>query len=268
MLSYNQCIKIAENYGVAPEVIENDYLVEAVLTAVSHDSDLSEMLVFRGGTCLRKVYFDEYRFSEDLDFIFSSDVSVDIVKRHLIRVLELLKKENPGILGWDEQREKDRIQIFVNYDIIPENTRKRKQLKLDICASVEMPGFAVKKLNLVYDEFINPVGMMRVCIPESIIADKISRVKSINKEARDIYDLKYLYESNVSLSLIEKEFRKNNSSGIGVKDLLNKIKEKDFKTIWEKRLGHQMKALPDFDEYTRELQKIIKVKYKDIFNEE
>ena len=268
MLGYNRCVRIAENCGVAPEVIENDYLVEAVLTAVSQDSFLSEMFVFRGGTCLHKVYFNEYRFSEDLDFIFSADISVNTVNTNMIRILEQLKKECPGILGWEEQKEKDRLQIFVNHNIIPENSKKKKQLKIDMCASAEMPGFAVKRLNLVYDEFISPVKTMRVCIPESIIADKISRIKSINKEARDIYDLKYLYESDVNPVLIEKEFRKNNFYGVGIKDLLDKIKGREFKTVWEKRLGHQMQNLPDFDEYIRGLQEVIKRKYKDLFDEE
>ncbi|MBW6474015.1 MAG: nucleotidyl transferase AbiEii/AbiGii toxin family protein [Anaerolineaceae bacterium] len=30
--------------------------------------DLDKNLVFKGGTCLRKCYFPDYRFSENLDF--------------------------------------------------------------------------------------------------------------------------------------------------------------------------------------------------------
>jgi len=65
MINYVRCLKLAEKYGVGPEVIENDYLVEMILDAIARDGTLKDMLVFRGGTCLHKIYFEDYRFSED-----------------------------------------------------------------------------------------------------------------------------------------------------------------------------------------------------------
>jgi len=265
MIDFLRCNRIAGDCGVAPVVIENDYLVEAVLSAISAEEELANILVFRGGTCLHKVYFSDYRYSEDLDFIFPGEIKIDTVRIKLNALLEKLKNEIPGIIGWDEQREKDRLQIFINYDIVPENVRRKKQLKLDVCAADEMPGHITGKLNLVYDEFNKPETYMKVCILESVISDKISRIISINKEARDIYDLKHLYESNVDLAIIEKEFRKNNSSGIGIRDLVNKVKDKGFRTAWEQRLGHQMRVLPEFDSFVKELHHVIRAKYKDLF---
>ena len=37
----------------------------------SHD-EISETWVFKGGTCLKKCFFETYRFSEDLDFTLTS----------------------------------------------------------------------------------------------------------------------------------------------------------------------------------------------------
>lgn len=50
------------------EIVEKDYLLSWVLEGIAHHQLLSSALIFKGGTALRKCYFDDYRFSEDLDF--------------------------------------------------------------------------------------------------------------------------------------------------------------------------------------------------------
>ena len=54
--------------GVSQVVIEKDYALSYLLAGVAATPELSETLVFKGGTALRKIYFGDYRFSEDLDF--------------------------------------------------------------------------------------------------------------------------------------------------------------------------------------------------------
>ena len=49
-------------------VIELDYLQSWILAAISRVHALESSLVFKGGTALKKCYFGDYRFSEDLDF--------------------------------------------------------------------------------------------------------------------------------------------------------------------------------------------------------
>jgi len=50
------------------EVLERDYLFSWVLAAIGKSELLRNTLVFKGGACLKKCYFGDYRFSEDLDF--------------------------------------------------------------------------------------------------------------------------------------------------------------------------------------------------------
>src|SRR5437899_12312486 len=40
-------------------------------------TNLSESWVFKGGTCLKKCYFETYRFSEDLDFTLRNEEHLD-----------------------------------------------------------------------------------------------------------------------------------------------------------------------------------------------
>jgi uncharacterized protein len=58
----------ARDAGVPQDVVEKDYALSYVLAGVAASDHLRDHLVLKGGTALKKLYFGEYRFSEDLDF--------------------------------------------------------------------------------------------------------------------------------------------------------------------------------------------------------
>lgn len=62
---------IAGKEGVRDTQIEKDYVISWVTYGISNNPFLKEHLIFKGGTVLKKVYFPDYRFSEDLDFTFT-----------------------------------------------------------------------------------------------------------------------------------------------------------------------------------------------------
>ncbi len=55
----------AKRAGFRASLIEKDYYLTFILSRLN---ELSDALVFKGGTCLNKVYYSYYRLSEDLDF--------------------------------------------------------------------------------------------------------------------------------------------------------------------------------------------------------
>lgn len=55
--------------GFVARLIEKDYFCSVLLSCLA---PLDAGLVFKGGTCLAKVYADFYRMSEDLDFVIPS----------------------------------------------------------------------------------------------------------------------------------------------------------------------------------------------------
>lgn len=62
-------LEVARDQADVPwEVIERDYLLSWILAGVAATDPLRDSLVFKGGTALKKSYFGDYRFSEDLDF--------------------------------------------------------------------------------------------------------------------------------------------------------------------------------------------------------
>jgi predicted nucleotidyltransferase component of viral defense system len=62
-----QITKIASRDGVDARVVERDYVLAHVVALISaHDAD--GRLIFKGGTSLRLLHFDDYRYSADLDY--------------------------------------------------------------------------------------------------------------------------------------------------------------------------------------------------------
>jgi len=55
----------ANRAGFRASLIEKDYYLTFILSKLN---ELSDDLIFKGGTCLNKIYYSYYRLSEDLDF--------------------------------------------------------------------------------------------------------------------------------------------------------------------------------------------------------
>jgi predicted nucleotidyltransferase component of viral defense system len=68
VISKQHILERAAEWHLRPEVVEKDYVLGWVLAAIAGHPQLRETWVFKGGTCLKKCYFETYRFSEDLDF--------------------------------------------------------------------------------------------------------------------------------------------------------------------------------------------------------
>ena len=58
----------AGEWQVAPDTVDKDYVLGHFLSSFYSVGKHRQLFVFKGGTCLRKCYFPDYRFSEDLDF--------------------------------------------------------------------------------------------------------------------------------------------------------------------------------------------------------
>jgi Nucleotidyl transferase AbiEii toxin, Type IV TA system len=66
MISRGLITQRANNEQLAAQTIERDYILANVCADIGAIADAR--LVFKGGTLLRLCYFDDYRYSADLDF--------------------------------------------------------------------------------------------------------------------------------------------------------------------------------------------------------
>jgi len=69
MPSVPQMIRsVSRQKHVQQYIVEKDYALSYLLAAIAQTDGLGNHLVLKGGTALKKLYFANYRFSEDLDY--------------------------------------------------------------------------------------------------------------------------------------------------------------------------------------------------------
>jgi len=91
VIGKDEILSVASETGLRPNVVEKDYVLGWLLAAINANDALSEAWVFKGGTCLKKCYFETYRFSEDLDYTLKDASHLDA---------EFLKEQFKAIAEW------------------------------------------------------------------------------------------------------------------------------------------------------------------------
>ncbi len=68
MIPAREILELRTEWSLDVGVIEKDYVLGWLLAGIANHPQLTQTWIFKGGTCLRKCYYETYRFSEDLDF--------------------------------------------------------------------------------------------------------------------------------------------------------------------------------------------------------
>lgn len=62
---------IGDKFGIEKrDLIEKDILLQIILNELIKNKEFEDNFAFKGGTCLNRIYFGYFRFSEDLDFTY------------------------------------------------------------------------------------------------------------------------------------------------------------------------------------------------------
>jgi len=109
--------QIARKEGVRDTQIEKDYILSWILIGIAHNKLLSDILAFKGGTVLRKFYFEGYRHSEDLDFTLLESKTNDDIKEAFEKSFEYVKEEANIPLSIFEfgEHETGNINFYISY---------------------------------------------------------------------------------------------------------------------------------------------------------
>lgn len=81
---------------IREDVLERDYCLAWLLNALA-GSDLHPILAFKGGTALKRCYFADYRFSEDLDFTLREALAFEDIRARLERVYAKVQEHACGV---------------------------------------------------------------------------------------------------------------------------------------------------------------------------
>ncbi|MFA6922919.1 MAG: nucleotidyl transferase AbiEii/AbiGii toxin family protein [Bacteroidales bacterium] len=241
--------------------IEKDYVITWILYGISRNKFLHENLIFKGGTVIKKAYFKDYRYSEDLDFTLKND---KIDNENLFSEFEnlfefVLEEANIPLKRNPETNfESGNVNFYIAYGGPLGGTFGKKDLKIDFTRN-ELLCFKEqdKSIFRVYSDLEKDFSIK--CYQKQEVLIEKMRSLMERTQPRDIYDLWYLFEFG-SLKIIDysNEFkRKLSHKNFNHENLIDKINEKEhkFKGMWEKYLGNQIHNLPDFDGVYRELMK-------------
>jgi predicted nucleotidyltransferase component of viral defense system len=77
LIDRREILEIAEQTSLTPHVVEKDYVLGWILAGIYAHEELAENWLFKGGTCLKKCFFETYRFSEDLDFTLRNEAHIE-----------------------------------------------------------------------------------------------------------------------------------------------------------------------------------------------
>ena len=270
MIIRNEILQIASSKHLNPFVIEKDYVLGWLLAGMSKNQVMREILVFKGGTCLKKCYFETYRSSEDLDFTVNkdADISIKLLQEEFIKIATWVSS-NSGI-----EIPTDRIEFWslvnpsgnVSYQgkihyrgpISPTSKYAMPKIKLDITIFeiiVDTPVLA--KVNHEFSDI--PIGHINVLSYSyiEVFAEKIRALKERTRP-RDLYDVISFYRRPESLNLAStvKRILKEKCSfkAIEFPTITDMNDHKDLcEQGWTEQLEHQVPILPSFISFWEEL---------------
>jgi uncharacterized protein len=252
---------IAGKEGVRDTQIEKNYVISWVTFGIANNPFLRENLAFKGGTVLKKVYFPDYRFSEDLDFTFrGKDFDIKAIKAAFNELFEWVYEESRISLSIQNETKKDpgNYNFYLSYTGPLGGAGANKDIKVDISQN-ELIFNAPEEKQIIntYSDLEEKYSIFCYSLGE-VIAEKMRSIMQ-RTAPRDIYDLWYLFE--IEGQDIEDHIfafqDKAKHKGYDPNELIKVIekKEKTFAKHWKDHLANQMTETPDFNDVWRELGK-------------
>lgn len=207
--------RIAGAAGVEPRIVELDYALGWALRGIASSEYLSGRLVFKGGTCLRKCYFPDYRFSEDLDFTaiqwFGWEKLEAAVADAFTGASELsgidFAAQDPRLRIIDEEYGRETLRITLYWRGPHRSTGSPAGLRLDITRD-EVLAFKPVHRAVTHDFSdageLGPLELNCYSLEEAM-AEKIRAVlgQRIYAVSRDLYDIFSLLDHVVEEKVLE-----------------------------------------------------------------
>ncbi len=253
----------ARKAGVRDQQIEKDYVISWILYGIANHDRLSKALAFKGGTVLKKVYFEDYRFSEDLDFTLLDDSMTDKEIKSSFRDIFILIREDANIpleILESNKHVDGGINFYIGFVGPLGGQGSNKKIKADISRSEKL-AFPARLIPVLTNYSDLPQHQLLCYTLEEVLVEKLRSVMQ-RMQARDYFDLWYLLEyHNIDIDLYVNEFsQKCAEKSLNPADFHKKLSDRlpQYKARWNKSLGEQIRDLPDFDKVERQVQRHIR----------
>lgn len=193
-------------------LLEKDYYLTLLLKDINEKLD--DKLVFKGGTCLNKIYFEYFRLSEDLDFTIL--LPSDKINRKIRS--DMMEKIKKGIknyvelcgLNLDETQkpahnENKQYIYIVQYDSLITNSKENIKIEIGLRFNPYMPPKKLKIKHIFRNPFTNEelfeAGVI-LCLDLYELAAEKFRAAVTRKliAPRDFYDLNYFIKTGFNFN--------------------------------------------------------------------
>jgi predicted nucleotidyltransferase component of viral defense system len=260
MISKRELLEIVAALRLNPHVVEKDYALGWALAGIFAHEELADSWVFKGGTCLKKCYFETNRFSEDLDFTLQDAGHLDeaFLKRVFSEISEWVYEQS----GLEFPADSQDFEIFENPRGNPSCQGKLSyrgpvsprsgglpRIKLDLTADERLV-LAPVRMQIFHPYSDAPDGGIEVLAYayEEAFGEKV-RALAERTRPRDLYDVINLYrnaEARPSPAVLLDVLRqKCEFKGIAVPQMgVLDGHRADLEGSWVSMLAHQLQDLP------------------------
>lgn len=258
MIDKREILAIAQQTSLTPHVVEKDYVLGWMLAGIYSHPALAESWIFKGGTCLKKCFFETYRFSEDLDFTLRdrAHLDADFLKQTFSEVGEWIYEQTGIAVPADKQdfdifenkRGTISCQGKISYKGPVSSTHALPRIKLDLTADelVVLPPVRASVFHPYSDAPETGIEALAYDYVE-VFAEKF-RALAERTRPRDLYDVVHLYRNDEARP-DPKEFvqvlsAKCEFKGIGLPRIADLEPHRaGLEAGWGDMLDHQLPAL-------------------------
>jgi uncharacterized protein len=257
--------------GIPWEVLERDYVLSWMLAGIGQVGPLRDALVFKGGSALKKCYFGDYRFSEDLDFSGTDGVPTgkameDAMREACGAAARLLDEYAPVDVSCERYTEKDPHpggqEAFTIRVRLPWQRQAHTRVMIEV--SVDEKVLKPAQGRKIIHEYGEPLDIeVRVYALEEIVAEKLRAIlQHIEKledrgwsrsRARDYYDLWRVlgaYRDRMDLtgfaSFLREKCAVRKVSFKGAGDFFQEAMMAYVEKTWDQWLGPLVPNLPPY----------------------
>ena len=233
-----------------------------------------EKWIFKGGTCLKKAYFETYRFSEDLDFTIPKEEPFDdqMVTGALNDIADwvdqqsgvAIPKERTKTEKYKNPRGSDSIESSVYYAGPLATKASLPRIKFDLAQDEIVVDKPI--LRSVFHNYQDQTseGFRVLCYSlEELFAEKI-RAFTDRLLPRDLYDIVNIYRHVVTAFdsakvrlFLEKKCQFKNIPYPTMSLFSAHARHGELPKRWEEMLGHQLPQLPPLADFLKVLPEIL-----------
>jgi predicted nucleotidyltransferase component of viral defense system len=261
MVPVKEISSIASKAGIKDVQVEKDHVISWILFGIAHIPSLKESMIFKGGTLLKKAYFPNYRFPDELEFRSKGDFDLDAFKTAFSELIKFVS-ERSGItlaLRGDVRSDAGHYNFGISYKGALAGSGSGKEIRVEIGKN-ELVYHAPeeKEMNIPYTDLVNEKFSLLCYTLDEVAAEKMCSLMQ-RTAPRDLYDLWYLLEmsGNAIEDCIFAFEEKARFKNLDPKDLVRVIEEKEatFAKYWKEHLASQIAVFPEFKKVWREMEK-------------